>query len=81
MLPINLRNQLIKKEETIKKKKVRKKEETITKTGIKIKVNLGVHIQIKSLNRMMKMSGIKLRKRTENENQESTKMRIVRKNN
>lgn len=30
---------------------------------------------------MKKMNGIKLRKRTENENQESTKMRKVKKNN
>jgi hypothetical protein len=45
---------------------VKEKEEILTKTGIKIKVNLVIHLKIKNLSRMMKMNGIKSKKNKEN---------------
>ena len=66
MLLIKQKNQLIKKQEKIKINTVKEKEEILTKTGIKIKVNLVIHMKIKNLNRMMKINGIKSKKNKEN---------------
>lgn len=61
----------------MKKKLVKEKKETIIKMGIKIKINFKV---IKNLNKMMKMIGIKLKKRTENVSPEFKKIKTVMKN-
>lgn len=61
----------------MKKKLVKEKKETIIKMGIKIKINFKV---IKNLNKMMKMIGIKLKKRTENVSPELKKIKTVMKN-
>ena len=61
----------------MKKKLVKEKKETIIKMVIKIKINFKV---IKNLNKMMKMIGIKLKKRTENVSPEFKKIKTVMKN-
>ena len=81
MLLIKQKNQLIKKQEKIKINTVKEKEEILTKTGIKIKVNLVIHMKIKNLNRMMKINGIKSKKNKENAIPKLKKMMIAKKIN
>ena len=60
---------------------MKEKEEILTKTGIKIKVNLVIHMKIKNLNRMRKTNGIKSKKNKENAIPELKKMMIAKKIN
>ena len=81
LLLIKQKNQLIKKQEKIKINTVKEKEEILTKTGIKIKVNLVIHLKIKKHYRMMKMNGIKSKKNKENAIPKLKKMMIAKKIN